>query len=272
MSASNSHSPCAACKFLRRKCTQECVFAPYFPPDQPQKFASVHRVYGASNVAKILNEMPGAHREEAVASLAYEAEARLRDPVYGCVGFISYLHARLKQVQSETLAARKEIAAYLSSSDHSPSSQAAAAAAMMMMYPNYPSAAAPAAINNNNAQIGFLQSHHQNQMMFALDNQAYTGDGVGIGGGDVSCGALGLVVDNGEVYPVAQQLQQPHHQQQQQAHEYLHHQSGNNNIEAQLLLSDGNSNVSQHNHHHHHHHHGHQDHAGADIDYNHQER
>ncbi|XP_062093467.1 LOB domain-containing protein 4-like [Humulus lupulus] len=113
MSSSSSHSPCAACKFLRRKCTLECVFAPYFPPDQPQKFACVHKVYGASNVAKILNELPVAHREEAVVSLAYEAQARLRDPVYGCVGFISVLHNRLKQVQTELNAAKKELAAYI---------------------------------------------------------------------------------------------------------------------------------------------------------------
>ncbi|CAN6328226.1 unnamed protein product, partial [Urochloa humidicola] len=46
-------SPCAACKFLRRKCQPDCVFAPYFPPDNPQKFVHVHRVFGASNVTKI---------------------------------------------------------------------------------------------------------------------------------------------------------------------------------------------------------------------------
>ncbi|CAI0476574.1 unnamed protein product, partial [Linum tenue] len=64
---------------LRRKCTPECVFAPYFPPDQPAKFASVHLVFGASNVAKLLNEIPAAQRDDAVNSLAYEAEARLND-------------------------------------------------------------------------------------------------------------------------------------------------------------------------------------------------
>ena len=47
-------SPCAACKLLRRRCAQDCVFAPYFPADEPQKFASVHKVFGASNVNKIL--------------------------------------------------------------------------------------------------------------------------------------------------------------------------------------------------------------------------
>ncbi|KAJ8546134.1 hypothetical protein K7X08_018717 [Anisodus acutangulus] len=110
---SSSNSPCAACKFLRRKCTQECVFAPYFPPDQPQKFANVHKVFGASNVAKLLKELNAAQREDAVNSLAYEAEYRLRDPVYGCVGLISLLQHKLKQVQDDLLNAKKELATYI---------------------------------------------------------------------------------------------------------------------------------------------------------------
>ncbi|KAL7614476.1 hypothetical protein Lser_V15G07524 [Lactuca serriola] len=109
----SSNSPCAACKFLRRKCTQECVFAPYFPPDQPQKFANVHKVFGASNVAKILNELSATQREDAVNSLAYEADARLRDPVYGCVGLISILQHRLRQVQIDLENAKRELANYI---------------------------------------------------------------------------------------------------------------------------------------------------------------
>ncbi|KAE8701217.1 LOB domain-containing protein 6 [Hibiscus syriacus] len=110
---SSSSSPCAACKFLRRKCTQECVFAPYFPPDNPQKFQNVHKVFGASNVAKLLNELNPSQREDAVNSLAYEAEARLRDPVYGCVGLISILQHRLKQMQHDLTNAKKELATYI---------------------------------------------------------------------------------------------------------------------------------------------------------------
>ncbi|KAM7251793.1 hypothetical protein ACFE04_023676 [Oxalis oulophora] len=109
----SSNSPCAACKCLRRKCTQECVFAPYFPPDQPKKFEVVHKVFGASNVTKLLNELNTAQREDAVNSLAYEAEARLRDPIFGCVGHISVLQNRLKQAQSDLISAKKELAGYI---------------------------------------------------------------------------------------------------------------------------------------------------------------
>ncbi|KAM7273729.1 hypothetical protein ACFE04_028393 [Oxalis oulophora] len=110
--ASTSNSPCAACKFLRRKCQPECVFAPYFPPDQPQKFANVHKVFGASNVTKLLNELHPSQREDAVNSLAYEADARLRDPVYGCVGVISLLQHQLRQLQMDLSCAKSELSKY----------------------------------------------------------------------------------------------------------------------------------------------------------------
>ncbi|KAG8097602.1 hypothetical protein GUJ93_ZPchr0013g37800 [Zizania palustris] len=110
---SSSSSPCAACKLLRRKCTQGCVFAPYFPPDQPIKFSNVHKVFGASNVTKLLNDLPQEQREAAVNSLAYEAEARLRDPVYGCVAYISILQLRIKEAREQINEARKELAAYI---------------------------------------------------------------------------------------------------------------------------------------------------------------
>lgn len=47
-------SPCASCKLLRRRCAEDCTFAPYFPPDDPHKFAIVHKIFGASNVSKML--------------------------------------------------------------------------------------------------------------------------------------------------------------------------------------------------------------------------
>ena len=100
-SSSYSNSPCAACKLLRRKCMPGCIFAPYFPPEEPQKFINVHKIFGASNVSKLLNEILPHQREDAVNSLAYEAEARMKDPVYGCVGAISVLQRQVLRLQKE---------------------------------------------------------------------------------------------------------------------------------------------------------------------------
>ncbi|XP_072983297.1 LOB domain-containing protein 12-like [Typha latifolia] len=103
------NSPCASCKLLRRRCTKDCIFAPFFPSDDPHKFAIVHKVFGASNVSKMLQELPVNQRADAVSSLVYEANARMRDPVYGCVGAISYLESQVSQLQMQLAVAQAEI-------------------------------------------------------------------------------------------------------------------------------------------------------------------
>ncbi|XVF82007.1 hypothetical protein PTKIN_Ptkin16aG0008300 [Pterospermum kingtungense] len=108
----NTITPCAACKLLRRRCAQECPFSPYFSPHEPQKFASVHKVFGASNVSKLLMEVPESQRADAANSLVYEANVRLRDPVYGCMGAISALQQQVQSLQAELNAVRAEILNY----------------------------------------------------------------------------------------------------------------------------------------------------------------
>ncbi|XP_021296254.1 LOB domain-containing protein 21 [Herrania umbratica] len=107
-----SSASCAACKLLKRRCTPNCIFAPYFRSDEPKKFAKVHKVFGASNVSKILIEVPEEQREETVNSLAYEAEARLRDPVYGCIGAIALLQRKMIELQHDLALARARLARY----------------------------------------------------------------------------------------------------------------------------------------------------------------
>lgn len=91
-------SPCGACKFLRRRCVPECVFAPYFSSEQgAARFAAIHKVFGASNASKLLSHLPVADRCEAVVTITYEAQARIRDPVYGCVAQIFALQQQVSQ-------------------------------------------------------------------------------------------------------------------------------------------------------------------------------
>ncbi len=52
-------------------------------------------MFGVANVTKMLHELPPPHREDCVNSLAYEADARVQDPVYGCVGAISVLQQQV---------------------------------------------------------------------------------------------------------------------------------------------------------------------------------
>ncbi|KAK1395973.1 LOB domain-containing protein [Heracleum sosnowskyi] len=98
---STTRSRCAACKYLRRRCSSDCIFSPYFPSDNPQRFSCVHRIYGASNVGKMLQKLPVHLRAEAANSLYFEAHSRQEDPVYGCVGIITNLHEEIHDVENE---------------------------------------------------------------------------------------------------------------------------------------------------------------------------
>ncbi|KAK6163265.1 hypothetical protein DH2020_000129 [Rehmannia glutinosa] len=102
-------NPCAACKILRRRCVEKCVLAPYFPPNDPLKFTTAHRVFGASNIIKFLQELPEPQRSDAVSSMVYEANARLRDPVYGCAGAICQLQKQINELQEQLAKAQAEI-------------------------------------------------------------------------------------------------------------------------------------------------------------------
>ncbi|CAI5481795.1 unnamed protein product [Closterium sp. Yama58-4] len=99
---------CAACKSLRKKCTPQCVFSPYFPPNETEKWTTVHRTFGASNISKILTTVPPGKRTAAANSLIFEAEARLADPVYGTLQVIHRLGSRLSSMVKELQAVRAE--------------------------------------------------------------------------------------------------------------------------------------------------------------------
>ncbi|KAJ6757588.1 LOB DOMAIN-CONTAINING PROTEIN 20 [Salix koriyanagi] len=102
----NRHRPrhlhVAHAKFLRRKCISGCIFAPHFGSDQgAARFAAVHKVFGASNVSKLLLHIPLNRRHEAIVTISYEAQARLSDPIYGCVSTILALQQQVASLQAE---------------------------------------------------------------------------------------------------------------------------------------------------------------------------
>ncbi|GLJ18162.1 hypothetical protein SUGI_0320890 [Cryptomeria japonica] len=106
---SRTVSPCAACKVQRRKCGDKCLLAPYFPPNDPQKFFVVHKLFGASNIAKILRDIPAEKRADTVTSLVYEASVRVKDPIYGCTGAICRLQKQVLHLQSQLATTKAEI-------------------------------------------------------------------------------------------------------------------------------------------------------------------
>ncbi|PRQ25911.1 putative transcription factor AS2-LOB family [Rosa chinensis] len=119
--AGSAGSPCGACKFLRRKCARGCIFAPYFCDEQgATHFAAIHKVFGASNVSKLLSQLPVNDRCRAALTISYEAQARVQDPVYGCVSHIFALQQQVLNLQAQLASAKEQAAkSYSTGSDNS---------------------------------------------------------------------------------------------------------------------------------------------------------
>ncbi|OVA07707.1 hypothetical protein BVC80_1827g72 [Macleaya cordata] len=155
--------PCGACKFLRRKCVKGCIFAPYFDSEQGSNhFAAVHKVFGASNVSKLLLRIPVHKRLDAVVTICYEALARIRDPVYGCVGHIFALQQQVVNLQAELAF----VQAHLSTFEHLPSHHQAAAVMS--------SAQSSAMVNVHNSSTNILSTSNVSTHFSSLQSQQQT--------------------------------------------------------------------------------------------------
>ncbi|XP_004491022.1 LOB domain-containing protein 21 [Cicer arietinum] len=157
-----SSSSCAACKFLKRRCIPNCIFAPYFRSDECKKFAKVHKVFGASNVSKILIEVPEEQREETVNSLAFEADARLRDPVYGCIGAIAILQRKMFELQHDLAIAKDRLAHYSAAASSSNSSFSNDFINSQVCLPPLPDFFTCSDFNDNFSQTSSSQSFSRN--------------------------------------------------------------------------------------------------------------
>ncbi|XP_043695550.1 LOB domain-containing protein 24-like [Telopea speciosissima] len=103
---------CAACTLFRRRCQQDCIFAPYFPPTEPDKFELLHRYFGARNVAKILQEVEDNQRAQAIETMYFEARSRVEDPVLGCYRIIAQLRKQIRETEAEIEKTHAAIAFY----------------------------------------------------------------------------------------------------------------------------------------------------------------
>ncbi|KAG8375667.1 hypothetical protein BUALT_Bualt10G0124300 [Buddleja alternifolia] len=92
---------CAACKYQRRRCAPDCPLAPYFSGDKPKDFLNAHKLFGVSNILKILKNVPIEHRGNAMRSVVFEANVRAIDPVGGCHQMILDLESKINICKME---------------------------------------------------------------------------------------------------------------------------------------------------------------------------
>ncbi|GLJ42451.1 hypothetical protein SUGI_0879690 [Cryptomeria japonica] len=100
---------CAACRRNRKKCSEDCVFAPHFPSDDPDKFAIVQKVFGTNYILKLLQGLESEVREGAVNNMVYEANVREKDPINGTAGIVHEQKEKIGKLESQLAAKSEEL-------------------------------------------------------------------------------------------------------------------------------------------------------------------
>ncbi|OVA03994.1 hypothetical protein BVC80_695g2 [Macleaya cordata] len=111
--SSHTSSACAACKYQRKKCSSDCLLAPYFPPTHQTQFLNAHKLFGVSNLLKIIRSLNDPiEKQEAMRTMIIQAEYRANDPVGGCYRLICDLQRKIKLHEAELAFVLNQLALY----------------------------------------------------------------------------------------------------------------------------------------------------------------
>ncbi|XAR49938.1 hypothetical protein NMG60_11004124 [Bertholletia excelsa] len=97
----NGTQACAACKYRRSKCASDCILAPYFPHDRHHQFRNAHKLFGVSNITKIIQNLDPQQKDAAMQTIIYQSDVRAADPVGGCFRIIQDLSHQIEVARAE---------------------------------------------------------------------------------------------------------------------------------------------------------------------------
>uniref|UniRef100_A0A803LB99 LOB domain-containing protein n=1 Tax=Chenopodium quinoa TaxID=63459 RepID=A0A803LB99_CHEQI len=96
---------CAVCQIQGLICDANCLLAPYFPAEKEQEATNILKVFSYDYITDILKDIHSTQHDIAIKVIAFNAEARLRDPVGGCMPTIltlrrniAFYHNQLREV------------------------------------------------------------------------------------------------------------------------------------------------------------------------------
>ncbi|KAF7124280.1 hypothetical protein RHSIM_Rhsim12G0206300 [Rhododendron simsii] len=106
----NATSACAACKYQRRKCAPDCILAPYFPNDRQRQFLNAHKLFGVSNITKIIRSLDPPQKDQAMRTIVFQSDVRANDPVGGCYRIIRELQRQIEYNRAELVLVLQQLA------------------------------------------------------------------------------------------------------------------------------------------------------------------
>ena len=116
-SNSQAHASCASCKLQRKRCDSSCELAPFFPASKYREFQNAHKVFGVSNIQKLLHAVEPEQRSAAAETLLLEGTIRREDPINGSFGIICKLESEVENCKRELYSVNHQLA-YFKKREH----------------------------------------------------------------------------------------------------------------------------------------------------------
>ncbi|MBA0578070.1 LOB domain-containing protein 22 isoform X1 [Gossypium raimondii] len=107
---------CAVCKYQRRKCTNNCLLAPFFPANRHKDFLNTRKLFGVRNIIKLIENLNFQQRVIAIRTIIFEANMRAQNPVGGCYGLICDLNNKIGEYKTQLNLVNQQLAIYKSQS------------------------------------------------------------------------------------------------------------------------------------------------------------
>ncbi|WMV44160.1 hypothetical protein MTR67_037545 [Solanum verrucosum] len=100
--AAGARGKCAACRYQRKRCEENCPLAPFFPSNKVEDFNKVIRLYKVSTIINMLNSVADNEKKaKMVETLILEAKIRYENPVYGCIAVEEKLRLEIEETMKE---------------------------------------------------------------------------------------------------------------------------------------------------------------------------
>ncbi|KAF3439611.1 hypothetical protein FNV43_RR17889 [Rhamnella rubrinervis] len=109
-SSAGANQACASCKHQRKKCHEGCELAPYFPASRYGEFTNAQRLYGVSNIQKMMASVEPHKRHDTAESILMEGNARRSDPVNGSLSITRNLQSQILFYQNQLTLVNQQLA------------------------------------------------------------------------------------------------------------------------------------------------------------------
>ena len=102
MNDAGARGKCAACKYQRKRCQENCPLAQFFPSNKFEDFQNVSRLYKVSTIIEMLNSVADNEKKaKMVETLILEAKIRSENPVYGSIAIQNKLKLQIEETMKE---------------------------------------------------------------------------------------------------------------------------------------------------------------------------